>query len=170
VTELPAAGLAQAQQQDSSSLEKGLKGLGGLSALSLVVLMVLTCADVIGRYFFNAPITGALEASEILMGVLIFAALPLASRHEGHITIDILDQVTPRKVLRIQTALMSLVASAFMGFLGYRMWVYASKLVEYGDRTMMLKIPLAPINFFLSVMLFVTALVLLVNALKGIRR
>jgi hypothetical protein len=40
-----------------------VKGLGGLSALSLVVLMVLTCADVIGRYFFNAPITGALEGA-----------------------------------------------------------------------------------------------------------
>ena len=63
--------------------------------------------------------------------------------------------------------LMQGVAAVFMGFLGYRMWIYATKLVEYGDRTMMLKIPLAPVNYFISVMLCFSAALLLLKAQAG---
>lgn len=141
--------------------------LGGLSALSLLLLLVLTCVDVVGRYVFNKPVLGATEIEDAMMGVMIFGALPMACRNQAHITIDILDKVTPERWLHWQIRLMQLVAGVFTGFLGYRMWVYATKLVEYGDRTMMLKIPLAPVNFFISVMLCFSAVLLLFMACRG---
>jgi TRAP-type C4-dicarboxylate transport system permease small subunit len=144
--------------------------LGGLAALSLLMLLVLTCVDVVGRYVFNKPVLGAMEIEDAMMGVLIFGALPLASWNQAHITVDILDKVTPARWLRLQILLMQLVAAVFMGFLGYRMWIYASKLLEYGDRTMMLKIPLAPVNYFISVMLCFSAALLLLKAYRDAQK
>ena len=141
--------------------------LAGLSALSLLMLLVLTCVDVVGRYVFNKPVLGATEIEDAMMGVMIFGALPMASWNQAHITIDILDKVTPERWLQWQIRLMQLVAAVFMGFLGVRMWIYATKLVEYGDRTMMLKIPLAPVNYFISVMLCFSAALLLLKAYRG---
>jgi TRAP-type C4-dicarboxylate transport system permease small subunit len=141
--------------------------LANLSALALLLLLILTCVDVVGRYVFNTPVLGAMEIEDAMMGVLIFGALPLASWNQAHITVDILDKVTPAQWLRLQIRLMQLVTAVFMGFLGYRMWIHASKLAEYGDRTMMLKIPLAPVNYFISVMLCFAAALLLFKAFKG---
>ena len=36
-----------------------------LSALILLWLVGLTCVDVIGRYFFRAPVTGAVELVQL---------------------------------------------------------------------------------------------------------
>jgi TRAP-type C4-dicarboxylate transport system permease small subunit len=144
--------------------------LGGLSALALLLLLILTCVDVVGRYVFNTPVLGAMEIEDAMMGVMIFGALPMASWNQAHITIDILDKITPAHWLRLQIRLMQLVTAVFMGFLGVRMWIYASKLVEYGDRTMMLKIPLAPVNYFISVMLCFSAALLLLKACRGAQK
>ncbi|MDZ7810788.1 MAG: TRAP transporter small permease subunit [Arhodomonas sp.] len=43
----------------------------------LVLMLAVTTVDVIGRYFFNAPILGAFEVSEVAMALLIYAGLPL---------------------------------------------------------------------------------------------
>jgi TRAP-type C4-dicarboxylate transport system permease small subunit len=144
--------------------------LGGLSALSLLMLLVLTCVDVVGRYVFNMPVLGAMEIADAMMGVMIFGALPMACWNQAHITVDVLDKVTPERWLRLQVRLIQLVVAALIGFLGVRMWIYATKLVEYGDRTMMLKIPLAPVNYFISVMLCFSAALLLLKAYRGAQK
>ena len=77
--------------------------LAGLSALSLLMLLVLTCVDVVGRYVFNKPVLGATEIEDAMMGVMIFGALPMASWNQAHITIDILDKVTPEGVKAYET-------------------------------------------------------------------
>ena len=49
--------------------------LGAAAALVLFCLMSLTTVDVIGRYFFNRPLRGAFEITELLLLTLIFAAI-----------------------------------------------------------------------------------------------
>jgi len=39
---------------------------------ALAAMMLLTTADVIGRYFFNAPVLGAYEITEYLMLIMVF--------------------------------------------------------------------------------------------------
>ena len=51
-----------------------------VSATLLFGMMALTFADVVGRYFLNAPITGAHEIIAFMLGLTIFTALPLVSR------------------------------------------------------------------------------------------
>ena len=67
---------------------------GGL----LFAMMTLTFVDVVLRYFFNAPIKGGFEVTELMMAVLIFAGLPLVSRKNEHVTIDAFDRFFPARV------------------------------------------------------------------------
>ena len=53
-----------------------LEAIGGAMILAM---MVVTAIDVAGRYFLNRPIGGAFEVTEILMGLVIFAGMPLAT-------------------------------------------------------------------------------------------
>ena len=76
--------------------------LGYVAGILLFCLMTLTCVDVIGRYFFNTPVTGGFELTEMMLAALIFFGLPLVTIRNEHVTVDLLDPVTPDWLLRIQ--------------------------------------------------------------------
>lgn len=59
--------------------------LGVGAALLLFSLILVTCVDVIGRYFFSAPLRGAFEITELLLAALVFTALPLTTERREHI-------------------------------------------------------------------------------------
>ena len=66
---------------ERTTLKKLLEFLCGLLAGSaLFAIMALTFFDVLGRKFASNSIPGSLELTELLMVVVIFAALPLVSR------------------------------------------------------------------------------------------
>ena len=60
----------------------GLCGL--LAAVALFAIMGLTLADVLGRKLLNHSITGSLELTEILMVVVIFAAIACSLPQTRH--------------------------------------------------------------------------------------
>ena len=73
---------------------------GLLAGVALFAIMALTLADVAGRKLLSQSIPGALEVTEILMVVVIFAALPLVSLHGEHVVFDSLDPLLPRWLRR----------------------------------------------------------------------
>ena len=67
------------------------KTCGLLAAGALFAIMALTFFDVGGRKILSDSIPGSLELTELLMVVVIFAALPLVSLRGEHIVFDSLD-------------------------------------------------------------------------------
>lgn len=63
---------------------------GTVTACCLALMMVLTVIDAVGRYFFSAPLDGAVEYISFLLAFMIFSAYPLVTREEGHISVGIL--------------------------------------------------------------------------------
>ena len=59
-------------------------GLNVVAGLMLLGMMFLGACDVVGRYLFNSPITGAMEISSILMGGMVFLAWASSSRPTSH--------------------------------------------------------------------------------------
>ena len=139
---------------------------GGFAGLVLALLMAVTVVDVVGRYVFNAPLPGSWEITKVMMAALIFAALPAVSRFEQHIAIDLLDGVTPRRLVRARRILINLICAAALAILCWRLWVYAVQTAEFGDVTEYLRLPRAPAVFYMSVFSGLGALVLLANALR----
>ena len=108
---------------------------GLLAGVALFAIMMLTFVDVGGRKFLDTSLPGSLELTEMLMVVVIFAALPLVSLRGEHVIFDSLDMLLPAGVRRVQQALVDLLCAAMLVLLAWLMWDQAGKMAEYGDVT-----------------------------------
>ena len=139
---------------------------GLLAALALFAIMALTLVDVVGRKFFDRSLTGSLELTEILMVVVIFAALPLVSLHGEHVVFDSLDHLMPAWLRRLQQGLVDLACAAALGALAWLMWDKARQMVGYGDTTAQLQLPMGPFVGLMALLCGLTALVHLLLMLQ----
>ena len=115
----------------------------GLAATLLLALMAVTGIDVIGRYVLNAPLSGAFEMTELLLGALVFMALPLVSRHGAHVEVDLLASTLSRAVNRVLGLAASLVSAAVLCWFA---WTLASLMltqIHDGARSVSLGVPRA---------------------------
>jgi TRAP-type transport system small permease protein len=135
-----------------------------VAALTLFSLMAITCVDVVGRYFFNSPLGAATELTRMMMAIVVFCGLPVACMREEHITVDLLDAISPRGIINARQTIMNLIAAVAMAGVAYRVWILAFRAKEYGDTTEFLQISLFYITLFICIMSAVTALALLYNA------
>ena len=131
---------------------------GLLAAVALFAIMALTLVDVTGRKLFNHSITGSLELTEILMVVVIFAALPLVSWRNEHVVFDTLDAVIPDWLRAIQARVIHLVCAGTFAFLGRLMVMRAERFAEYGDTTVHLAMSIAPVAWLMAGLLMLTGL------------
>ena len=131
--------------------------LGGLAALAMLALALITFIDVWARYAFNAPIPGAYELTELTMGVMIFAALPVITWRGSHITIDLLDHVTPAWLALWGGVLVQALSALVLAGLAAELWSLAMTLKNYGDVTEYLRIPIHPVVQLMSLLAWFTA-------------
>ena len=147
--------------------------LEGVISICLLAMTALTVVDVAGRYFFNAPLKGGFEISELLMGLTVFASLPLATRAESHLAIGLLtDRLTggARRAHRIVILIVTVLALAFIG---WRMGVQADIMMASKASSGSLQLTLWPFARVMSVLGWMSAavaLVLTARALAGLDR
>lgn len=144
--------------------------LGSFAAAVLMALMLLTCADVAGRYLLNSPVWGAFELTEMMLAALIFAALPLVSLRNEHVTVDLFDPVTPDRVLRIQHVAACLIGFACTAYLAWRLWIRAGNLLAAGETTAQLKLTMAWLAYGMAVLMGLSAVAMLILAARRPRR
>lgn len=146
------------------------RALGMLAAILLFGMMALTFFDVLGRDAFSRPIPGAFEATEVMMGILIFAGLPLISARDGHVSVNLLDPLMGPRARRLQHRVVSIVGAVITAVLAYVLWHKAGQLSAYGDATAYLHIPLAPVARLMSIFSAFTVVVFFANAVIGPRQ
>lgn len=132
--------------------------LSTFAAVVLAAIMMVSVVDVVGRYLANRPLPGSSEITEILMAVLIYAGLPVVSQRNAHITVDLLDAMTPPRIAAIRNIVVGLLCAAILAVIAWRLWAYADQMGRR-DVTEYLKIPQAPIARLLSVLAGVAAAV-----------
>ncbi|GAB4182683.1 MAG: hypothetical protein Fur0039_27270 [Rhodocyclaceae bacterium] len=138
--------------------------LGIAAAAALFFIMALTCVDVGGRYFLDAPVPGGFEITELAMGALIFTGLPLATLRGQQVTVDLFDSALPRALRSARDALMHLLSAACLAVVAWRLWIKAGQMLASGDTTATLHIPVPPLVYYMSLQAARTALVLLALA------
>ena len=134
----------------SGDLRHGLLdlGLGGCCAFLLMGLVALTVVDVVGRYILTAPVPGAFELTELMLGALVFAALPLATMTGEHVVVDALHDVSPPRVRTALAWLGGLASAAALWVIAWRLVVYSARLANDEAATDALLMPLAPLGWF----------------------
>ena len=135
---------------------------GLLAVVALFGIMWLTLFDVLGRKFLNHSIPGALEMTEIGMVMVIFGALPLVSWRSEHVVFDSLDPLMPTWLKSVQSRVVHLLCAGAFGCMGWLLIQRAARFAEYGDFTIHLQLPLAPVASLMAWLLLATALVHLV--------
>ncbi len=140
---------------------------GLLAALCLFAMMGLTFYDVGARYFFNRPVGGSLELTELLLVGLIFTGLPLVSRNDEHVAIDLLDQRLSSRLRAHLRRLVDALCALLLFGLALLLYRKAGQLASYGDETAVLKIALAPFVHAMSGLSFLAGAI---HAAKALRR
>jgi TRAP-type C4-dicarboxylate transport system permease small subunit len=130
----------------------------------LASIMMVTVVDVVGRYALKRPLPGASEIIEILMALLVYIGLPVVSQRNAHVAVDMFSSATPPRLVPIRDGVIRLLCAGLLGVIAWRLWLYAGLLTR--DVTEYLKLPEAPIVYFLSVFAAVAALVELYRAFR----
>jgi TRAP-type C4-dicarboxylate transport system permease small subunit len=141
-----------------------------VAAIDLLLLMALVATDVAGRYLLNRPVPGAYELVQLLMGVLVFSALPVVSRRNEHITLGLLDPHFRGAADRFRRVAVNAFSAAVLAFVAWRLGEHALKLARNGDRTAVLALPLAPIGFFATAMASLAVIALVILSVRAARR
>jgi TRAP-type C4-dicarboxylate transport system permease small subunit len=144
--------------------------LAYVAAALLFALMLLTCVDVGGRYFFNQPVWGGFELTEMMLAALIFAGLPLVSLRNEHVTVDLFDPVTPDWLFRIQHVAACAVGVVCTGYLAWRLGLRGETLLAAGETTSQLKITLGWLAYLMAVLMALTALSIFILAFRQPQR
>lgn len=123
--------------------------------------MLITCVDVVGRYIFNSPLTGSTELTEIAVGIIVFSTFPIISWRREHIVVDILDGFFSSKMDFIRTILINTTSAVALYFLGQRIILLGKRSLGYGEVTEYLAIPTGWMIYFIGIMCWLTAVLLI---------
>lgn len=139
--------------------------LGLLCGLLLFALIALTCTDVVSRYWFNAPVNGAFELTELLLAALIFAALPLTTGAGAHVEVDLLAGFSGPKLRTAMRWLAALLSALVLAVLAWRLAVQGLRLATDGAVTNSLALPLAPVAWLAALSCAASAVIAILRGL-----
>ena len=143
---------------------------GLLGTIFLAGLMLMTAADVILRYFFNAPILGSFEITEYLLVIIVFFAIPWAAMQRVNVRVDlIVGRFTPKRRAAFDavTCALSMVVTGFFAWYTIPQVIYVYRLYTVSD---MLEIPSWPFYFMVAFGFFLLFIVLIENFIELIKK
>ncbi len=129
----------------------------------LVLLMFLTTADVVGRYFFNAPLTGVFDLTHFAVLIMTFLSFAYCAWHGAHVAIELLYNRLGRPVQRVLDPAINLVGCVLFVLIAWRAAVQSVDVREFAEASQLLTIPFFP---FYWVVAFGAGLMALVLALR----
>jgi len=141
-------------------LESFLTLSGGIV---IFLLVILATANVLGRWFFTAPVVGYIDWVEQAMAFFAFLGLAYTQREGGHIRMDILvSHLHGRRVWLAE------LLSTFLMFLVTLILIYGSFLhfkraYDIGDSSLDIDLPTWPAKLVVPIALSVLAIRLLLQ-------
>lgn len=131
-----------------------------LTSLCIVVLMGVSFSDVILRSV-NRPIPGAYEITEIAVGAMVFAALPIVTLRQEQVRVSLFRAVANRfRWVDLLFMVVSRgVAVAVYVFLSWHLLRLGNQMSSTGARAIFAGFPLAPFAWFAAAMCLTSALV-----------
>jgi len=141
-----------------------------VAAVATFSMMLLTTADAGGRYLFNRPILAAYElTTNYLMIAAVFLAMPYAYRQGANIRVTFLVERLGRKARLVIDHLVQIVSILYCAALVVATFQQARHVLRTGTTFVTMELPLWPAHLVVSIGLFVTALMMLLD-LPEVRR
>ncbi len=141
----------------------GLSVFLGTAGLLIVVLVTLT--DIVGRYF-NAPLRGAQDISQMAMVIIVFGGMAICDRVGGHIAVDLFEKSFPAWLNRASDVLSALLGAAIFLGIAWTVWESAALSRMLNLATNIIYLPKAWFQYAVVVMCLVTAVGMLLRAVS----
>jgi TRAP-type transport system small permease protein len=108
----PASGLARFANSMEAFLKPIYTWLGYVGAAALAALVLVMVWSILGRKFFNMPLKGSTELTQL--GLVVMTFLVLAAEHMGHekMTVDIIIKHFPLRFQRVVAPIVYLLVIA----------------------------------------------------------
>lgn len=132
-------------------------GLECVAGLTLFGMMLLTCTDVGGRYLFNNSVDGAVEITQFMLAIMVFAEMPVITWRSGHVVVDLFDQFLGPKIVKVLSLLAAVLVSTSFFVVAIRIWELGERQIGRGVLTEFLELPAGYMVEFIAVMSWVTA-------------
>ena len=148
-------------------VEKIIYYTAAVGMIFVLPLMLLTTGDVVGRSFFNQPITGTFELSEYLLALIILLSAAYTQQVKGHVSVDFL---TSRFSPKIQRYLLIMTTGLSLMIITVVVWQGLVLGWEEKAVTDQLRIPKAPFKILVGVggaLLWLQLFFDLVDAVRG---
>ena len=129
----------------------------------LVILMLLTTADVVGRYFFDTPITGVFDLTHFAVLIMVFFGLAYCGWNGGHVAIELLyDRLGPA-AKDILKRVINLIGCFLFVLIAWRTAVQSVDVRDFEESSQLLLIPYWPFYWLVA---FGAALFAVVMAIR----
>jgi TRAP-type C4-dicarboxylate transport system permease small subunit len=139
--------------------------LGYVTSSFLILLMMITVIDVFLRFFFNSPITGTTEISQLMMIMIVFPALGWAAIDRVHIRVDLLVRQLSIRPSAVVNSITLLIALGVYIIITWRSFLESSVV---NRQTSLIHLPFAPFYWVMSVSLAIFCLAILALIIEEI--
>lgn len=130
-----------------------------VGSAGLAVMMFLTLFDVIGRAFGH-PLSIAVEATELIMGMMIYLGIGYTTFIKGHIRVDILISNMSARMQAVLDFITGSVGLLITVLISWRLWIQAISRYDNNDLTQIAEVSVWPYAIVMAIacMLMVTSL------------
>ena len=136
----------------------------------LGVLVLLTVADVSARYFFNHPIKGTFELTELMMAAIVILGLGYTQATRGHVVVDLLVGRLPQRARMITEVTTHLLTIIIVSLIAWQSTLYALDSLRVGQHSDILKVPTFYFKFLVPVGSFVFVMELFVSMIESFKK
>ena len=140
-----------------------------ISAILLLIMLLLGTTDVLGRYLFNEPISGATEIIEILLPGIVLLGWAYVQLDKSHINVDIIYNRFPPRFKAIVSLCITALAMAVMALI---VWQGVDQVIanfQMGRLIRNINVPIYLPQLLVPIGAFVLLLELIVDFLTSIR-
>lgn len=142
-----------------------------LAAIWLCIIAVTIVVDVVGRFFFNAPLTGTAEIVANSIVAIAFLQIPFAIRTYGMLrTTVVMERLGAggRRIFNVVTYLVGVAVFATIAWASWDSMIFAWSINEYEGEGA-LRVPTYPVRTVLVVMSIIAALAYLLLCIRELR-
>jgi len=127
----------------------------------LTLMMFLVFSDVMLRYFFNKPILGSFDVTELMMGVFIACCLAYCAIENGNVKTEVLVERLPVRAQEIIDTVTSFIGLIFFSLITWQSFIQAQSAFDSQVMSAVLHIPTFPFVAIVAFGCFLLTLVLL---------
>jgi len=107
--------------------------LANFLGLLILALMFVIVIDVVGRFFFNKPLQGGVEISQLLLAWILFLPLAYALFRGAHVQVTILLMYLSRRHKLIAETIITILSLGLFGLAIYAGWNYFWESISVGE-------------------------------------